>query len=316
MNEERTTPPMSIEDRVRETLRRQAEAVDLSPDAWDRIEERARPAGRPPWPVLALGAVAAVLVVVAVAVSLRSGDGDAHQVAADGSSTTVDDEPTTTTMAPTTTAPPATTATTTAPTVAPPPTSEPSTTTTSAAPTTTTTTAPPTTTTAPPSQPVVTPADRLALDSLGPIRVGMTVQELSAATGSEFTADYAFEDDSCGYAVSDDLPGGIWLMISEGTVTRIGIGDIDADGNPVDNGFTTVSGIGVGASEDEVQAAYPGRITVEPHPYTGPEGHYLVYTPQDDEYEDYLMIFETDGQQVTSFRSGLERWVRAIEGCA
>ena len=81
--------------------------------------------------------------------------------------------------------------------------------------------------------------------------------------------------------------------------------------------IATVSGIHVGATEAEVKAVYSGRggsYTVQPHPYTGPEGHYLVYDA--DGKGGKPLIFETDGKKVTSFRAGEENAVQAIEGCA
>jgi hypothetical protein len=64
---------MSIEERVRDTLQRQAATVELSPDGWDRIRERAERRHR--WPPIATAVTAATLVAVAaVVVSVNSGD--------------------------------------------------------------------------------------------------------------------------------------------------------------------------------------------------------------------------------------------------
>ena len=76
-----------------------------------------------------------------------------------------------------------------------------------------------------------------------------------------------------------------------------------------------MSGIHVGSTEDEVKATYGGRVTVEGHPYVQ-TGHYLVYTPQDASSRGFGLIFETDGQRVTSFRSGYAEQVTWTEGCS
>ncbi len=57
-----------------------------------------------------------------------------------------------------------------------------------------------------------------------------------------------------------------------------------------------------------------GQVRVEPHPYTGPEGHYLIVTSPNDSM--YRLIFETDGKHVVSYRAGLRPVVDWIEGCS
>ena len=71
-----------------------------------------------------------------------------------------------------------------------------------------------------------------------------------------------------------------------------------------------------GDTEAKVKETYSGKgtYTVEPHPYTGPKGHYLIFDA--DGKGGKLLIFETDGSKVTMFRAGDEGAVRAIEGCA
>ena len=57
---------------------------------------------------------------------------------------------------------------------------------------------------------------------------------------------------------------------------------------------------------------YGSRLTQTPHPYSGPEGHYLSLSDRDDTHR---MIFETEGGRVTSFRAGRRPEVEYIEGC-
>lgn len=77
----------------------------------------------------------------------------------------------------------------------------------------------------------------------------------------------------------------------------------------------TLSGIGKGNTEPEVQATYPGRIRVQPHPYR-PNGRNLVYLPSDASYRHLSMIFETDDGEVRWFRAGLTEQVSWPEGCS
>lgn len=56
-------------------------------------------------------------------------------------------------------------------------------------------------------------------------------------------------------------------------------------------------------------------MRVEPGPYTGPEGHYLVYRARG---EPYGLIFATDPDsgRAIAFRVGLWDYVQLIEGCS
>ena len=54
-------------------------------------------------------------------------------------------------------------------------------------------------------------------------------------------------------------------------------------------------------------------VVVQPHPYTGPEGHYLIVHKKGDPLG---LIFETDGKSVISYRIGRWEQVQWIEGCS
>lgn len=145
----------------------------------------------------------------------------------------------------------------------------------------------------------------LTLTSLGPLEIGMTIEEAEDSSGKQFSV--GFDNGSCAYATPINGPRGISMMYLDGRLARI---DVD-EGNT-----TTLSGIGIGSSEAEVYATYPGRIRSEPHPYEESSGwNYLIYTPQDTSDQAYSMIFETDGQHVLGFRAGQRDAVSFIEGC-
>lgn len=186
-----------------------------------------------------------------------------------------------------------------------------------AAPTTTTTEAEaPSTTQAPPSSAEETttePAEsrfdanaRLRLDGIGPVKVGMTTAEATRAAGTAIELDpNAGPDPSiCGFATSEEGPD-VSFMVIDGVIQRV---DVSPPSRVV-----TVSGVGVGATEAEVLGVYQGGVRVEPHPYV-PEGHYLVY--ESSSQGGFLLIFETDGAEVTSFRAGERSAAELIEGCA
>ncbi|HEV2810763.1 MAG TPA: hypothetical protein VGV93_10255 [Acidimicrobiales bacterium] len=72
--------------------------------------------------------------------------------------------------------------------------------------------------------------------------------------------------------------------------------------------------MGIGDSEGEVQRIYGDRTRVKPHPYNE-EGRYLIYDSDEPSQHGLLLIFETDGTRVTSFRAGERGAVEAPEGC-
>ena len=166
--------------------------------------------------------------------------------------------------------------------------------------------APTVTTTSTPKE-RLTANSRLSLDGIGPVDIGMTLDQASAAAGVAIRIDPSDPfGPACQHAFAAEVPG-IAFMVIHGRIERVDVGG--------PGGVTTVSGIGTGDTEEAVKRTYPGRIRVEGHPYV-PTGHYLVYTPADPALAHLSMIFETDGQVVTRFRAGLKAAVSQIEGCA
>ena len=179
--------------------------------------------------------------------------------------------------------------------------------------TTVTTTAPATTVTAPPTTAAperLTPDSRLRLDGLGPVRVGMTLAEASAAAGVPIRLHPGESGGlDCTYAYSVGAVDEVGFMVVAGRIVRIDVGH-----RPPDR-VKTLSGIGKGSTEAEVMKTYPGRIKVEPHPYVR-GAHNLVYVPNDAAYRTFSMIFESVDGRVTAFRSGFAEQVSWTEGCS
>lgn len=158
---------------------------------------------------------------------------------------------------------------------------------------------------------------RLSFDGIGPIRVGMTLAQASAALGRPVTANRegAQMNDVCTYADVAALPSGLAFMLSRAKASdpwRIVRVDVEKDSR-----IATVSGIRIGATEADVRQAYSasgrtGTLKSSPHKYVE-GGHYLTY--DDDGAGGHLLLFETDGQKVTAFRSGQEEPVNYVESC-
>jgi hypothetical protein len=95
------------------------------------------------------------------------------------------------------------------------------------------------------------------------------------------------------------------MMVSGGRVVRI---------ETEDRRYRTASGARVGMTEAEIRRLYPA-MRVEPHHYTGPEGHYLIYQARS---EPYALLFETDpqGRRAINLRVGTWEAVQLVEGCS
>ncbi|KAA0249425.1 MAG: hypothetical protein EDX89_23990 [Acidobacteria bacterium] len=144
--------------------------------------------------------------------------------------------------------------------------------------------------------------ERLTPAGLGPVRIGMSVEELEAIPGRTVSVEPRART-GCGYAQPLARDAGFAVMLDAGTVVRV-----DVTGP----GIRTEEGVGVGDAEAAVFAAY-GRDRVETaaHEYV-PGGHYLAVAPPG---AGAAIVFETDGAVVTAIRAGWLPHVTFSEGC-
>ena len=159
-----------------------------------------------------------------------------------------------------------------------------------------------------PAQDRLSSASRLRLDGIGPIQVGMTLEEATTAAGVPVRIDPRTDlGRGCAHALADGGPQEVRFMVVDGRIVRVEVGR-----SPI----LTLSGVGTGSTVDEVLATYPDRIRVQPNPYSGHlGGRDLLYVT--DAGSSHLgLIFETDGQRVRTFRSGFLGAVMAPEGCS
>lgn len=147
----------------------------------------------------------------------------------------------------------------------------------------------------------------VSLSAYGPIRMGSARAAVLDALGAPSQEGQGSAPEECGYMGIPDGPSAhaVRLMIVNDTIVRI-----DVDSLPV----ATAWGDRVGDSESDVLARHAGHVLVQPHKYTGPEGHYLIVTTPDDTL--HRLVFETDGQRVTTYRAGLRPYVDWVEGCS
>lgn len=159
--------------------------------------------------------------------------------------------------------------------------------------------------------------EAVSIGGLGPIRLGMTIQEAANAAQVSFVVAPLTQSAVCQYYLPEQYDAqkaertapidGIGLMVVNEQVIRIDIWP----GSPV----KTRSGLGIGSTHEEVEAAYDAQIEVTPHPYT--EGSYLTLTPDASGSNLYSLVFETDKDgKVTQFRAGQLPAVTWTEGCS
>jgi len=149
----------------------------------------------------------------------------------------------------------------------------------------------------------------VTIHGIGPVRLGMTVEAAARAAGVALISSGESGTPGCSYVHPQGQDDEIGFMVIDGVIARVDVWQ--------DSPVKTVSGIGIGSTEAEIIARFPGQIEVTPHEYT--DGHYLTFVPRDAADRNYRIVFETDSAEnnrVTQFRAGRLPEVNFIEGCS
>jgi hypothetical protein len=140
----------------------------------------------------------------------------------------------------------------------------------------------------------------------GPVHAGMTLAQAAQASGRAFGEPQMGSVECDYFLLADDtVRGSAHFMVVNGQIARVDIND---------STVSTAEGARIGDTEERIMELYPGRVTVQPHKYT--DGHYLVVTTTAPADSGHHIIFETDGQRVTTYRAGRMPEVEYIEGCS
>jgi urease beta subunit len=139
-------------------------------------------------------------------------------------------------------------------------------------------------------------------DRVGPVRMGMSLSELNAALHESFSVPEDKDEQACFYVEYVKHPG-VAFMVQKEHVTRI---DVNV------SGVATAEGIKIGDSESRAIQVYGNKLKVEPHHYTGPEGHYLTVLSSNGRYG---IRFETDEGKIVRFYAGQQQAIALVEGC-
>lgn len=172
----------------------------------------------------------------------------------------------------------------------------------------TTTTTEPTTTTTTEPLPSLTAESNVTLRALGPVVIGMTVEEAITAAGIPLDGQLEPEiSDTCYYVTPDASLKGISFMVFEDVIARI---EIDEPAT-----VTTRSGAGIGTTADELAEMYPDNLQEANEAVF--DGQAVGFVPNDDSDAEYRIFFELDEEGVVvRYRVGIKPAVDFIEGCA
>jgi hypothetical protein len=137
-------------------------------------------------------------------------------------------------------------------------------------------------------------------DGVGPVKIGMTLAQLSAALHQELGPDEK-DEHGCFYI---DAHGHdhIGFMIVDGKVVRVDVGA---------TGVKTSAGIQVGDSEAYARQVYGPRMKVTAHAYID-DGHYLTVRSPSGRYG---VRFETEKGKIVGFYAGTYEAIQYVEGC-
>ncbi|MEI7626301.1 MAG: hypothetical protein WCK06_09170, partial [Actinomycetota bacterium] len=143
---------------------------------------------------------------------------------------------------------------------------------------------------------------KLTTVALGPIKVGMTLDEATAEAGTKLDTELSTGDESCRSYTPAGGPQGARILISSGIVTGFAVNR---------NTVPTFSGIVVGDSAEKVRSIYGERIQVSP----GDGGETLTYVPSDSA-DKTRIVFETDSNAtVVAMRAGRSSGAGGIADC-
>lgn len=163
--------------------------------------------------------------------------------------------------------------------------------------------------TRPPSDDPDAPAV-LTADGWGPLRIGMTRQEVIAAAGDDANPDAVggSEPEQCDEFRPSRAPEGMLVMIEQGRLTRISV----SDGARV----TTEEDFAVGDAASVLKAAYGDRAEVTPHKYVPAPAEYLTVWQTDPSGTDARGIVYEVGPdaRVAHIHAGGPS-IQYVEGC-
>ena len=167
-----------------------------------------------------------------------------------------------------------------------------------------------------PKPPLISNDRPLTIHGISPITAGMTLARVIEAIG-EFP-----------YDLSEQLEwadGYCYVLPIEDTGLSLQLEGLGPDASPleaivgaviVDGGnFSTPSGMALGTSQANLEAALGDQLDVSPHAYIS-DGSYHDFVPNDADEQHLRLRFVITGGVITEMRAGLQTSTSSIEGCS
>ena len=150
----------------------------------------------------------------------------------------------------------------------------------------------------------------LTADGWGPLRIGMTLEQVVAASGADANAQLVGGPDpaTCDEFRPARAPAGLLVMIQQGRLTRISLGAGSA--------LTTDKGFGIGANASTITSSYGTRAVTSPHKYSpSPAAYITVWTiaPPDTAARGVVYELGSEGR-VARIHAG-DASIKYVEGC-
>ncbi|MBC7768626.1 MAG: hypothetical protein H7124_07545 [Phycisphaerales bacterium] len=161
-------------------------------------------------------------------------------------------------------------------------------------------------------------ANALTAQGWGPLRIGMTVAEITAALGPDADPDSVGGADpaQCDQYRPERAPEGMLLMVEQGLLTRISL--INESPLKTDRGF------GLGDSAAAIKAAHGASATSTPHRYAEAPAEYIaVWTNAQPGPGGYVqdpnargIVYETGANGIVQTIHAGGPSIQYVEGCS
>ncbi len=161
-------------------------------------------------------------------------------------------------------------------------------------------------------------ANALTANGWGPLRIGMSMADITAALGPDANPSAVGGPDpaTCNQFRPERAPDGMLLMVENGVLTRISL--------IRENTLRTDRGFGLGDTAAAVKAAYGADAVVTPHKYIGLPAEYIaVWTNLRPAPSDYVqdanargIVYETDAEGIVRSIHAGGPSIQYVEGCA
>ena len=153
----------------------------------------------------------------------------------------------------------------------------------------------------------------LSEQGYGPAKIGLDKVGLRKIIGDQLDQFIAGDDESCAFLQSNSDPSGLGYLIMDDVLARI---SIYADEYDVATSLVkTANGISLGASREDVYAAFDGQTLIEEeHEYLGANGRYVTWWRDAEKTRGIRFEINEEGI-VTAIHAGSDA-ITLLEGCS